>query len=136
VIAFLDRTSPARLAFLERIAERKPSEGVTALYHLTRETVYAGLESGIKATTLVETLSTGCDYPLPDNIRQTLTDWAQRREQLSLYWASSVLEFPDQHTRDAQLAKKQLVGTPIGAFSFVDWGPADQECRGSCQPDD
>lgn len=114
VIAFLDRASPARLAFLERIAERKPSEGVTALYHLTRETVYAGLESGIEASTLVETLSQGCDYPLPDNIRQTLTDWAERREQLSVYRASSVLEFPDQLSRDAQLAKKQSVGTPIG----------------------
>ena len=114
VIAFLDRASPARLAFLERIAERKPSEGVTALYHLTRETVYAGLESGLEAASLVETLSQGCDYPLPDNIRQTLTDWAERREQLSVYLGSSVLEFSDQQTRDAQLATKQSAGTPIG----------------------
>ena len=114
VIVFLDRASPAHLSFLERIAERKPSEGVTALYHLTRETVYAGLESGIHPDSLVETLSKACDYPLPDNIKQTLSDWAERREQLTVYQASSILEFPTQKARDVALSKKQSTGTPIG----------------------
>ena len=114
VIVFFDRASPAHLSFLERIAERKPSEGGTGLYHLTRETVYAGLESGIKPDSLIETLSKACDYPLPDNIKQTLFDWAERREQLTVYQASSILEFSNQKARDAALSKKQSTGTPIG----------------------
>lgn len=39
VVVYLDRASAPRLAFIERIAARKPSTGATALYHLTRETV-------------------------------------------------------------------------------------------------
>ena len=114
VIVFLDRASPAHLSFLERIAERKPSEGMTALYHLTRETVYAGLELGIQPDSLVETLSKGCDYPLPDNIKHTLSDWAERREQLTVYRASSILEFSTEKARDAASRKKQSAGIPIG----------------------
>ena len=84
------------------------------LYHLTRETVYAALESGIAPDTLVETLSRGCDYPLPENIRQTLVDWAARREQLSVYRGVDVLEFVDQPARDAALAKKPGSGVAVG----------------------
>jgi hypothetical protein len=114
VVVYLDRASATRLAFIERIGTRKPSTGATALYHLTRETVYAALESGIAPDTLVETLNRGCDYPLPDNIKQTLVDWAARREQLSVYRSVDVLEFVDQPTRDAVLAKKPGSGVAVG----------------------
>jgi hypothetical protein len=114
VVVYLDRASAARLAFIERIAERRPSEGATALYHLTRETVYAALESGIGPGTLIDTLGRACEYPLPDNVKQTLADWASRREQLSVYHATGVLEFADGEARDAALAKKKLAGVPVG----------------------
>jgi hypothetical protein len=114
VVVYLDRASAARLAFIERIAARKPSSGATALYHLTRDTVYAALESGIEPGALLETLRRGCDYPLPENIRQTLADWAARREQLTVYRVANVLEFADQHTRDAALAKKPGGGVAVG----------------------
>jgi Helicase conserved C-terminal domain len=114
VVVYLDRASAARLSFIERIGTRKPSTGATVLYHLTRETVYAALESGIAPDALVETLSRGCDYPLPENIRQTLVDWAARREQLSVYRSVDVLEFVDQPARDAALAKKPSSGVAVG----------------------
>ncbi len=72
------------------------------------------MESGITPNTLVDTLSRGCDYPLPENIKQTLSDWAARREQLSLYRTVNVLEFADQQTRDAELARKPDVGVAVG----------------------
>src|SRR5262249_29711315 len=114
VVVYLDRASAARLAFIERIAARKPSTGATALYHLTRDTVYAVLESGLEPGALLETLSRGCDYPLPENIRQTLADWAARREQLAVYRVANVLEFDDQQTRDTALAKKPGGGVAVG----------------------
>ena len=114
VVVYLDRASATRLAFIERIAARKPSTGATAVYHLTRETVYAALESGIAPDTLLDTLSRGCDYPVPENIRQTLTDWSARREQLTVYRSVDVLEFADQPTRDAALAKKPGSGVAVG----------------------
>jgi hypothetical protein len=114
VIVYLDRAAAARLAFIERIAARKPSDGATALYHLTRETVYAALESGIEPSTLIDTLVRGCEYPLPDNIKQTLEDWAARRERLTVYRATDILEFTDRAARDAALAAKRLPGVPVG----------------------
>ncbi|MBM4258628.1 MAG: hypothetical protein FJ147_22350 [Deltaproteobacteria bacterium] len=114
VVVYLDRASAAQLAFVERIAARKPSSGATVLYHLTRETVYAALESGITPDILIERLSRGCDYPLPENIKQTLADWAARREQLSVYRSVDVLEFPTQEERDAALAKRPGSGTAVG----------------------
>lgn len=123
VVVYLDRASATRLAFIERIGTRKPSTGATALYHLTRETVYAALESGIAPDALVDTLSRGCDYPLPDNIRQTLVDWAARREQLSVYRGVDVLEFVDQSTRDAALAKKPGSGVAVGERYLLLSGP-------------
>jgi hypothetical protein len=120
---YLDRASATRLAFIERIAARKPSTGATAVYQLTRETVYAALESGIAPDTLLDTLSRGCDYPVPENIRQTLTDWSARREQLSVYRSVDVLEFADQPTRDAALAKKPSSGVAVGERYLLVSGP-------------
>lgn len=114
VVVYLDRASAARLTFIERIAERKPATGATALYHLSRESVYAALESGISADTLVETLRLGCDYPLPGNIQQTVADWAARREQLTVYRVADVVEFPDQQARDAALARRKDGGVAVG----------------------
>jgi hypothetical protein len=68
----------------------------------------------VNPNSLVETLSQACEYPLPENIQQTLTDWAARREQLSVYRAGSILEFPDQQARDTAQAKQKLTGVPVG----------------------
>lgn len=123
VVVYLDRASAARLAFIERIGARKPASGATALYHLTRDTIYTALESGIGPDTLLDTLSRGCEYPLPENIRQTLSDWAARREQLSVYLMADVLEFADQQTRDVALAKKAGSGVAVGERYVLLSGP-------------
>jgi len=114
VIVYLDRAPATRLAFIERVAERKPSQGPVALYHLTRETVYQALESGMNPGALVATLAQGSEYPLPDNIRRTLEDWVAQRERITVYCTSDLLEFPDQAARDARLADKSVIGTPVG----------------------
>ena len=114
VVVYLDRASATHLAFIERIAARKPSSGATALYHLTRDTVYTALESGIAADTLCTTLRDASVYPLPDNVRQMLDEWAARRERLTVYRHVDMLEFPDQATRDAALANRTLAGQAVG----------------------
>ena len=114
VVVYLDRASAPRLAFIERIAARRPSQGATTLYHLTRETVYAALESGIAARTLVATLAQGAEHPLPANVEQTLADWAAQRERLTVYRQADIVEFADAPARDAALARKRVHGVPIG----------------------
>ena len=119
VVVYLDRASATHLAFIERIAERKPSTGATALYHLTRDTVYAALESGIAARTLYDTLRDASTYPLPDNVQQMLQEWAARRERLTVYRTADVVEFADQAARDAALATSALAGQPVGERFIV-----------------
>jgi len=119
VVVYLDRASATHLAFLERIAERQPSTGATALYHLTRDTVYAALESGIAARTLDDTLRDASTYPLPDNVQQMLQEWAARRERLTVYRTADLVEFADQAARDAALATQALAGQPIGERFLV-----------------
>jgi hypothetical protein len=119
VVVYLDRASATHLAFLERIAERKPSTGATALYHLTRDTVYAALESGIAARMLCDTLRAASTYPLPDNVRQMLEEWAARRERLTIYRNADLVEFADQAARDAALARHGLSGQPVGERFIV-----------------
>src|SRR5262249_43139 len=119
VVVYLDRASAARLAFIERIAARKPSTGATALYHLTRDTVYAVLESGIAARTLYDMLRDASTYPLPDNVQQMLQEWAAGRERLTVYRTADLVEFADQAARDAALATHALAGQPIGERFLV-----------------
>jgi len=119
VVVYLDRASATYLAFIERVAERKPSTGATALYHLTRDTVYAALESGLTARTLCDTLRDASTYPLPDNVRQMLEEWAARRERLTVYRTVDLVEFADQATRDAALASRALSGEPVGERFLV-----------------
>jgi hypothetical protein len=114
IIVYLDRASATRLTFVERIAERRPSHGATTLYHLTRDTVYAALEAGIEPDTLVETLAQGAEYPLPDNVRRTLEDWAARRERLTVYPQVNLVEFANAQARDAALASKRVQGVLVG----------------------
>jgi Helicase conserved C-terminal domain len=119
VVVYLDRASATHLAFIERIAERKPSTGATALYHLTRDAVYAALESGIAARTLYDTLHDASAYPLPDNVQQMLQEWAARRERLTVYRTADLVEFADQAARDAALATQALAGQPVGERFIV-----------------
>src|SRR4029450_10130054 len=113
------RACAAPLAFIERIAERKPSTGATALYHLTRDTVHAALESGIAAHTLYNTLRDASTYPLPDNVQQMLQEWAERRERLTVYRTADLVEFADQAARDAAMATPALAGQPVGERFIV-----------------
>jgi len=114
VIAYLDRMTPATIGFLGKVAERKPSDGGAAIYRLTRETVYAGLENGLTLPVIIEELERGARQPLPSTVRRTLEDWSAKRERLSLYTQAELLEYVDASMRDAALQRQPRLGTPLG----------------------
>ena len=58
IVVYLDRATPQQLAFLERHAERIQAQQHVAQYRLTREAVYAALESGSTLEKLLTTLET------------------------------------------------------------------------------
>lgn len=93
VIAYLDHATPPQLAFLERHAERDQSYPHTAHYRLTREAIYRGLESGTSLETLLDTLQSGAQMELPQNVLVELREWAALRERIVLRSSVKLIEF-------------------------------------------
>ena len=123
IVVYLDRATPQQLAFLERHAERIQAQQHVAQYRLTREAVYAALESGSTLEKLLTTLETTSGRPLPQNVAVDLREWAALREQMTIYRRARLLEFPDSAARDA--VAPSLAGTPVGdRFLLVTAGQA------------
>ena len=112
IVVYLDRTTPQQLAFLERHAERIQAQQHVAQYRLTREAVYAALESGSTLEKLLTTLETTSGRPLPQNVAVDLREWAALREQVTIYRRARLLEFPNSAGRDA--VAPRLAGLPVG----------------------
>ncbi len=105
IVVYLDQTTPQQLAFLERHAERIQAQQHVAQYRLTREAIYAALESGSTLEKLLTTLETTSGRPLPQNVAVDLREWAALREQMTIYRRARLLEFPDSAVRAADRAK-------------------------------
>jgi hypothetical protein len=113
VIVYLDRTNPSRLAFLEKHAERAQAQQHTAVYRLTRESVYRALENGSSVEALLAGLRSGSETDLPQNICIEVREWAALREKIALHRRGRLLEFPSQATRQAALGEG-VQGFPLG----------------------
>ena len=132
VIAYLDRMTPGTIGFLGKVAERKPTDGAVAVYRLTRETVYAGLENGLSLPVILEELERGAGQPLPATVRRTLEDWAARRERISLHIQTDVLEYADTALRDAALRRQPRLGQALGErFILVAQNAPPEALRGA-----
>ena len=105
IVVYLDRATPQQLAFLERHAERIQAQQHVAQYRLTREAVYAALESGSTLEKLLTTLETTSGRPLPQNVAVNLREWAALREQMTIYRRAQLLEFPDSAAHACGRAK-------------------------------
>jgi hypothetical protein len=113
VLVYLDRTTPAQLAFLERHAERVSVHSHTAQYKLTRESVYRGLESGTSVESLVSELQAGAGVAVPQNVLHEIGEWSALRERITLRRRARLVEFPDADARQAAL-QDGLKGIPVG----------------------
>lgn len=113
VMAYLDRTTPPQLAFLERHAERTQSQQYMAHYRLTRESVYQGLERDTPLDAFLEELGRHAQTPLPQNVTVEIREWAALREQVILHHRADVLEFADTAARDAMLTT-HIHGRAVG----------------------
>ena len=93
VVVYLDRVNTPQLAFLERHAERTQAHKNTALYQLTRDSVYRGLESGTTLDELLATLQKGSQVELSQNVIVELREWASLRDRIVLRKSAKLLEF-------------------------------------------
>ncbi len=113
VIAYLEQISALQLAFLERFAERKQANQHTALFRLTRHSVYRGLESGASLDDLLEGLVRGSHAEIPQNVLIELREWAALREQITLKHRIKLLEFPDKQSLETA-CQRDLKGKIVG----------------------
>ena len=113
VIAYLERISAPQLAFLERFATRKKAGQHTALFRLTRHSVYRGLESGTSLDDLLDGLSRGAQAEIPQNVDIEIREWAALREQISLRHRTRIVEFPNEAVLKAT-CQNGLQGKVIG----------------------
>jgi len=98
MVAYLEHISAIQLAFLERFAERDKVNQHTALFHLTRHSVYRGLENGGTLDDLLLGLGSGAETEIPQNVLTELREWAALREQITLHHRARLLEFPDEQS--------------------------------------
>jgi hypothetical protein len=105
VMVYLEYATSEQLAFLERHAERGSVQQHIALYQLTRESVYRGLESGTSLDELLTQLQAGASVVVPQNVQVELRSWGALREEITLRRRSHLLEFPDQAARQDAIAR-------------------------------
>jgi hypothetical protein len=130
VVVYLDRATPGGLAFLEKHAERVQAQQHTAIYRLTRDSVYRGLEGGTPVEDLLEGLRSGSEAELPQNVAVDIREWAALRERVSLHRRGRLLEFDTCADREAALARG-VPGTPIGErFLLLPCVPSGKEFPG------
>ena len=123
VVAYLDRLSNWQLAFLERHAERMSVQEHLAQYHLTRVSVYRGLEGGTKLEDLLAELEKGAGRELPQNVAADLREWGAQRERVVLWRRGTLAEFPNEHAREMAV-RAGLKGQPVGErFLLVNGTP-------------
>ena len=101
-------------------AEAVRFDAQTAVYRLTRSSVYAALEQGLALPELLAGLQAGSATPLSPAMRRSIEDWAARRDRLVLYQGATLLEYPTREKRDAAL---QRGGRAIGeTYLLLDAG--------------
>jgi hypothetical protein len=81
-----------------------------AVYTLSRASIVRGLAGGLSEERIVATLEGGATAPVPQNVRQTIADWAREFERVHLLRDVAVLEAPDAATLDRWLADPALAG--------------------------
>jgi hypothetical protein len=129
IVVYLEKASPEQLIFLERYAERKQIQQHIAQYQLSKNSVYNGLEKGSEIEAFIEQLQAGSTVPLPQNIVMDLQEWGQLRNQMTLHYNASIIQYNDETERD--LLTVHLKGKPIGDCFFLLDQPLDhwQETR-------
>jgi hypothetical protein len=92
---------------VDRFAERVAVDRV-ALYRLTRASVCAGLQLGLRADDIIRLLEGASRAPLPGNVEVSLRDWERQLEEVRWLRHAWLLEASDAASLDRWLALPDL----------------------------
>jgi hypothetical protein len=112
ILAYRQGLTPDLAAKVGRFAVWK-SLGAACTLQLRPETVYAALEMGETAETILNTLQERGTREIPPTVRQLVTTWASKRERISIYASATLFEFATPADLEDALAR----GLPALALS-------------------
>lgn len=90
----LEPISDAVLSDLDHFAESQGGERVIA-YHLSRESLYRGQQSGWNATRVIAFLESHQGGPIPANVRRSLEEWEAAHRRITFHRNACVVQFAD-----------------------------------------
>jgi hypothetical protein len=103
VIVYDADECPELVYQVDRFAQRVSLDRL-AIYRLTREALYNGLQLGLRVDDVLARLAGAAQQPLPQNVIYTLRDWARQFEEVRWVRNGWLLEAPDEATLDRWLA--------------------------------
>ncbi len=110
ILVYLDMLTPFAVAALNT-ADCTRIDAQTANYTISRASVYRALELGMTLEGILKLLENN-SHDLPNNVKVSITEWANRRERLSVTENTTLLEFPTKKDRDTA-HKKTTNSRPI-----------------------
>jgi hypothetical protein len=99
VIAYRQGLTPQMVGRLSRFAWWTQIGSALEL-KLSRESIVHGLDRGTKPAWMLETLTRASQRPLSRGVIEAIKHWAERRERVVYYAATTLIEFGSQAERD------------------------------------
>ncbi|OJW22601.1 MAG: hypothetical protein BGO49_01055 [Planctomycetales bacterium 71-10] len=118
VIAYRQGLTPPIIGRLSRFAWWSRI-GAAVELKLTQESVALGLEWGMTAAEMLDSLAKHSQRALPGGVRDAVDRWADRREQVTLYGAATLVEFNTREERDRALEAWRAEGSSRRPFEAV-----------------
>ncbi|QDU60532.1 hypothetical protein Pan216_13740 [Planctomycetes bacterium Pan216] len=86
--------------------------GAALTYEISADSVYIGLEAGLSADTMIETLEQYGGREIPTGLSTSIRTWAERRERIRVFPRCSLYEFSSKSDLD-DAVERGLEGTAI-----------------------
>ncbi len=102
VVAYRQGLTPQLVGRLSRFAWWTQIGSALEL-KLSRDSIVLGLDGGSKPEWMLETLTRASQRPLSRGVIEAINNWAERRERVVFYAASTLIEFSSQAERDQAL---------------------------------
>ena len=102
VIAYRQGLTPQLVGRLSRFAWWSQIGSALEL-KLSRESIVFGLDRGAKPKWMLEMLTRHSQHPLSRGVVDAINNWAERRERVIFYAATTLIEFGNQADRDRAL---------------------------------
>lgn len=104
IIAYRQGLNPALVGVFSRFA-RWTKIGAALELKLTAESVYMGLEGGLKPAAMLDRLTRHSARPLPSGVAEALKTWAGRRDRVTYYSSATLVEFADGESLELALGE-------------------------------